>query len=103
MLEFINEYKRRRDLVKKYITPPTDLADLSISDIFKKIKLKTLAKKTTRLSVQLSTALGLFNQQVFDSDFEREEINFKSAEKCIRKFSNDLDEYLQSLEVLINL
>jgi hypothetical protein len=67
MLEYINEYKRRKDIVNKYLnklTAPTDYTDMSITDLFKKMSLKSMAKKTTRLSVQLTRAVGWFDQQV---------------------------------------
>ena len=61
MLDYINEYKRRKDLINKYFAKNEDT---TIADIIRKINLKTIKKKTTRFSVQFSNALGFYNQQV---------------------------------------
>ncbi len=102
-LEYINEYKRRRDLVNKYKqSTQIDYADLTIGDIFKKITLKSIAKKTSRLSIQLTSKLGLFDQQVFDENFKRQEANFRFVETVSRQFVRDLNEYLTTLREVIN-
>ena len=88
VLEYINEYKRRRDLVNKYKqSTQIDYADLTIGDIFKKITLKSIAKKTSRLSIQLTSKLGLFDQQVFDENFKRQEANFRFIETITLRFN----------------
>ena len=64
MLCFINEYKRRKDLVSKYLHPLlNDHSDL-LADI-RKINIKSLKKKSTRFSYQISKDLGLYRPQVF--------------------------------------
>lgn len=60
MLEFINEFKRRKDLVDKYLKGN----ESSIMDLMKKINMKSIRKKSNRISIQLSNKLGLSNQHV---------------------------------------
>ena len=67
MLNFINEYKGRRDMVSKYLeklSTPVDYTEMNITDLVKMINLRGIKKKTMRLSYQVSTMLGLYNQQV---------------------------------------
>lgn len=63
MLEFINEVKRRKDIVDKYLSRYNN-NEVSIMDLMKKINMKSLKKKSNRLSIQLSNKLGLSNQHV---------------------------------------
>ena len=54
MLEFINEYKRRKDLVSKYLT--SDPSDATWSEKMKKLNMRTLKKKSNRITYQISNA-----------------------------------------------
>ena len=96
-LEFINEYKRRKDLVTKYLS--TIEQNESISELMKKINIKSIKKKSNRISLQISNALGLFCPQVIDEKFNQEEATFRIIEKTIRIVYNDIDVYLNSLRV----
>lgn len=96
MLDFINEYKRRKDLVSKYLSTRPD--EQNIGDMIKKINLKTLKKKTTRISVQFSNILGLYSHQIIDETYYRAEADFRIAEKSLQALSNNLDEYLVILK-----
>ena len=69
-LEFINEYKRRKDLVTKYLS--TIEQNESISELMKKINIKSIKKKSNRISLQISNALGLFCPQVIDEKFNQQ-------------------------------
>ena len=62
-LEFINENKRRKDLVTKYLNTNDNQSD-TISEIIKRINIKSLKKKSNRISLQMSQALGLFGPHV---------------------------------------
>ncbi len=98
ILEFINEYKRRKDLISKYLTPGSNSEQTSITDMMKKINLKTLKKKTTRMSVQFSNIFGIHSQQIIDEAFYQEEANFRLAEKAMLAFHNNLKEFLSNLK-----
>ncbi len=98
ILEFINEYKRRKDLISKYLTSGSNGEQTSITDMMKKINLKTLKKKTTRMSVQFSNILGIHSQQIIDEAFYQEEARFRLAEKSMLTFYNNLKEYLNDLK-----
>lgn len=67
LLEFINEFKRRRDLVDKYLNNTSTSrfsSDMSFIDMMKKINMKSIRKKSNRFSMQLSNMLGLSSHQV---------------------------------------
>lgn len=98
MLNFINEYKRRKDLVSKYLSASNE--ELTITDMIKKINFKTIKKKTTRISVQFSNLLGIYNQQIVDESFYRIETNFRIVEKLLRTFFSNLNEYLACIKVI---
>ncbi len=96
-LEFINEYKRRKDLVTKYLS--TIEQNESISELMKKINIKSIKKKSNRISLQISNALGLFCPQIVDEKFNQEEAVFRMIEKTVRIVYYDIDVYLNSLRV----
>jgi hypothetical protein len=60
MLDYINEYKRRQELVAKYLK--SDQVDPT--DLMKKLTMKTIMKKSNRFTLQLSNAFGLRNALV---------------------------------------
>ena len=63
MLEFINEYKRRKDLINKYLSL-SEQNDQSITEKVKKLNMHTLIKKSNRLRMGLSSMLGLMTKRV---------------------------------------
>jgi hypothetical protein len=110
MLEFINEYKRRKDLVDQYIDPQATKK--------KVVNMRTIGKKFTRMSIQVSNLFGLFNPnvsrnlklyikeykfsiiliiQVYDSNFQREETAFRLIEKSLRNFFFDITNHLNNV------
>ncbi len=95
LLEFINEYKRSKDLVSKYLNPTGD----SIAELMKKININSLKKKSTRISLQISNALGLFVPQVIDLQFQGAELTFRQTEKMVRNAYADFNSYLTGLRV----
>ena len=90
-------------MVSKYLSTSSD--ELTITDMIKKINFKAIKKKTTRISVQFSSLLGIYNQQIVDESFYRIETNFRIIEKLLRTFSSNLNEYLLCIkvEILINI
>lgn len=62
MLEYINEYKRRKEIVDKYRRRGT--MDESISDKVKKLSIRTLRKKTNRIRIEISNKFGLTTMHV---------------------------------------
>ena len=90
-------------MVSKYLSTSSD--ELTITDMIKKINFKAIKKKTTRISVQFSSLLGIYNQQIVDESFYRIETNFRIIEKLLRTFFSNLNEYLLCIkvEILINI
>ncbi len=58
ILLFINEYKRRKDLILKYRNKEDN------RNIFEKLTMNTIMKKSSRLGMRISTALGLYDQVI---------------------------------------
>ena len=80
------------------MTPGSNSEQTSLTDMMKKINLKTLKKKTTRMSVQFSNILGIHSQQIIDESFYQEEASFRLAEKSMLTFYNNLKEFLNILK-----
>ncbi|KZC04124.1 PREDICTED: dynamin-binding protein-like [Dufourea novaeangliae] len=84
----INEYKRRKDLVSKYLDN-----DNTLMSKMAKLNMHSVAKMSTRLSTRLSASLGLTNVAV-DQDFEQLERQFRSVEKCTFQLAKDVEQCL---------
>ncbi|OAD59449.1 Dynamin-binding protein [Eufriesea mexicana] len=87
----INEYKRRKDLVSKYLDNGNTLMRKMA-----KLNMHSVAKMSTRLSTRLSTSLGLTNITV-DTEFEELEKQFRSVEKCALQLAKDVEQCLTYL------
>ncbi|XP_012147954.1 rho guanine nucleotide exchange factor 38 [Megachile rotundata] len=87
----INEYKRRKDLVSKYLDN-----DNTLMRKMAKLNMHSVAKMSTRLSTRLSASLGLTNVAV-DPEFEELEKQFRSVEKCTFQLAKDVDQCLTYL------
>ncbi|XP_043256259.1 dynamin-binding protein-like isoform X1 [Colletes gigas] len=87
----INEYKRRKDLVTKYLGN-----DNTLMSKMSKLNMHSVAKMSTRLSTRLSASLGLTNVAV-DSEFEELEKQFRSIEKCTLQLAKDVEQCLMYL------
>ncbi|XP_054005474.1 dynamin-binding protein-like isoform X1 [Hylaeus anthracinus] len=87
----INEYKRRKDLVTKYLDN-----DNTLISKMSKLNMHSVAKMSMRLSTRLSASLGLTNVAV-DSEFEELEKEFRSVEKCTLQLAKDVDQCLTYL------
>lgn len=88
---YINEYKRRKDLVSKYLE-----GDNTLMRKMAKLTMHSVAKKSSRLSAKLSASLGLTNLSV-DPEFEELERQFKSLEKCTWQLSKDVEQCVNFL------
>ncbi|XP_046826765.1 dynamin-binding protein-like isoform X1 [Vespa crabro] len=82
---YINEYKRRKDLVLKYLDN-----DNTLIRKMAKLNMHSVAKMSTRLSTKLSASLGLTNIAV-DPVFEELERQFRSIEKCTWQLAKDVE------------
>ncbi|XP_017788298.1 PREDICTED: LOW QUALITY PROTEIN: dynamin-binding protein-like [Habropoda laboriosa] len=84
----INEYKRRKDLVSKYLDNESTLMRKMA-----KLSMHSVAKMSTRLSTRLTASLGLTNVAV-DPEFLELEKQFRSVEKCILQLTKDVEQCL---------
>ena len=84
----INEYKRRKDLVSKYLDN-----DNTLMRKMAKLSMHSVAKMSIRLSTRLSASLGLTNVAV-DLEFEELEKQFRSVEKCTLQLAKDAEQCL---------
>lgn len=83
---YINEYKRRKDIVSKYLDN-----DNTLIGKMSKLNMHSVAKMSTRLSTRLSASLGLTNV-ANDIEFEELEKQFRSIEKCIYQLAKDVEQ-----------
>ncbi|XP_046745325.1 dynamin-binding protein-like [Diprion similis] len=83
---YINEYKRRKDLVTKYFE-----GENTLMRKMAKLNMHSVAKKSTRLSAKLSASLGLTNIAL-DTDFDEYERQFKSLEKSTWQLARDVEQ-----------
>ena len=97
MLEYINEYKRKTDLLQKYL----EQNDVPISEKMKKLNMKSITKKSNRITQQISNALGLYAYQE-DESFKREESYFRYMERSVKNFIIEVHLFLNSLRDLLD-
>ncbi|EFN85007.1 Dynamin-binding protein [Harpegnathos saltator] len=83
---YINEYKRRKDIVSKYLDN-----DNTLISKMSKLSMHSVAKMSTRLSTRLSASLGLTNVAC-DVQFEELEKQFRSIEKCTWQLAKDVEQ-----------
>lgn len=83
---YINEYKRRKDIVSKYLDN-----DNTLIGKMSKLSMHSVAKMSTRLSTRLSASLGLTNVAC-DAEFEELEKQFRSIEKCTWQLAKDVEQ-----------
>ncbi|XP_013387330.1 dynamin-binding protein [Lingula anatina] len=89
----INEYKRRKDLVYKYRKE----ADSKLSDKISRLSIHSIMKKSNRLSMKLTSNLGL-SSQTKDQQFNKEEIRFRNLEKAIKLFVRNVGQYIDQIQ-----
>ncbi|KAL0099016.1 hypothetical protein PUN28_020219 [Cardiocondyla obscurior] len=83
---YINEYKRRKDIVSKYLDN-----DNTLISKMSKLNMHSVAKMSMRLSTRLSASLGLTNV-ASDIEFEELEKQFRSIEKCTWQLVKDVEQ-----------
>lgn len=88
---YINEYKRRKDIVSKYLDN-----DNTLIGKMSKLSMHSVAKMSTRLSTKLSASLGLTNVAC-DVQFEELEKQFRSIEKCTWQLAKDVEQCITHL------
>lgn len=90
MASDINEYKRRKEIVSKYLGNGTS----TLARRMAKLNLHSVAKKSSRLSAKLSSSLGL-SMAPKDEQFLEQERSFHTLERTLRGF-------LRNVELLMN-
>lgn len=88
---YINEYKRRKDIVTKYFE-----GENTLMGKMSKLNMHSVAKKSTRLSAKLSASLGLTNIAL-DADFDDCEKQFKSLERSAWQLASDVEQCVNYL------
>ncbi|KAK0082994.1 hypothetical protein PV325_009538 [Microctonus aethiopoides] len=88
---YINEYKRRKDIVSKYLD-----SENTMRRKMSKLNMHSVAKKSSRLSAKLSATLGITNIPP-DPQFDELERQFKSLEKCISQLSENVEHCITHL------
>lgn len=92
MASDINEYKRRKDIVSKYLGDGTS----TLARKMAKLNLHSVAKKSSRLSAKLSSTLGL-SLAPKDELFLEQERSFHALERTLRLLVRNLDVQLNYL------
>ncbi|KAK3909021.1 Dynamin-binding protein, partial [Frankliniella fusca] len=92
MASDINEYKRRKDIVSKYLGDGTS----TLARKMAKLNLHSVAKKSSRLSAKLSSTFGL-SLAPKDESFLELERSFHALERTLRLFVRNLEAQLSYL------
>ncbi|XP_054710835.1 rho guanine nucleotide exchange factor 38-like, partial [Uloborus diversus] len=92
----VNEFKRKKDLVFKY----RKQADTSLSGRISKLNMHSVAKKSSRLGMRLSSSFGL-KTLVKDQEFEKVAKRFHSLDKTLKIFQKEVCEYSKKYEELV--
>ncbi|XP_043917243.1 rho guanine nucleotide exchange factor 38 [Protopterus annectens] len=90
----INEFKRRKDLVMKYIKNDDEE---SVRDKLSRLNIHSIRKKSQRVTGHLKMLTG-GEQQVKDKTFSKEEKLFRNLEKAVRLFVKNVAAYCESTE-----
>lgn len=93
---YINECKRRKDIVSKYLLD----GNATISSKMSRISLHSVAKKSTRLGMLVTSTLG-FGAVTKDPAFGECEASFHALEKLIRVFLKNLESFVQHLREIV--
>ncbi|GFT34885.1 dynamin-binding protein [Nephila pilipes] len=92
----VNEFKRKKDLVFKY----RKQADTSLSGRISKLTIHSMAKKTSRFGMRISSSFGL-KTVIKDQEFEKVERRFTALEKSLKIFQKDVFDYIRKNEELV--
>ncbi|XP_046405792.1 dynamin-binding protein-like isoform X2 [Ischnura elegans] len=93
----INEFKRRKDLVSKYL----DDGNSTLSNRMSKLSLHSVLKKSSRLGMKLSSSLGI-GVAAKDPEFDAQELLFRSLEKSVKDFMRNVEQFYCGLEEVIS-
>ncbi|CAF0837962.1 unnamed protein product [Brachionus calyciflorus] len=96
---YINEIKRRHELIVKYGRRIKE--NSTITNKMSKLTMHSMIKKSNRISVKLSNALKINAVTTVDEKFDEWEIKFHSMEKIIKNFIKDVVGLLSSLKELL--
>ncbi|XP_055933569.1 dynamin-binding protein-like [Argiope bruennichi] len=92
----VNEFKRKKDLVFKY----RKQSGTSFSERISKLTIHSMAKKTSRFGMRISSSFGL-KTVIKDQEFEKVERRFTSLEKSLKIFQKDMFDYVKKMEELV--
>ncbi|GLG97318.1 Protein still life, isoform SIF type 1 [Gryllus bimaculatus] len=93
---YINECKRRKDIVSKYLVD----GNATISSKMSRLSLHSVAKKSTRFGMLVSSTLG-FGAVTKDPAFIECETAFHAIEKTIRTFLKNIESFIQHLHEVV--
>ncbi|XP_068082525.1 dynamin-binding protein isoform X2 [Anabrus simplex] len=93
---YINEYKRRKDIVSKYLED----GNATISSKMSRLSLHSVAKKSNRLGALFTSSLG-FGAVTKDSVFQEYETMFHAIEKSVRIFLKNVEMFIQYMREVI--
>ncbi|CAL1281416.1 unnamed protein product [Larinioides sclopetarius] len=92
----VNEFKRKKDLVFKY----RKQVGTSFSERISKLTIHSMAKKTSRIGMRISSSFGL-KTVIKDQEFEKVERRFTGLEKSLKIFQKDMFDYVKKYEELV--
>jgi hypothetical protein len=92
MLAYINEHKRRKDLVVKILGSSEE----KLTDTIR----RNCRKKRVQM---LNNLLGYDKRKTIDEAFNQEKDGFRLVENLIKTFHENLSEYLEKLKVISQL
>uniref|UniRef100_H3AQU8 Rho guanine nucleotide exchange factor 38 n=1 Tax=Latimeria chalumnae TaxID=7897 RepID=H3AQU8_LATCH len=95
----INEFKRRKDLVKKY---QRNDQEESLRGKFSRLNVRTIRKKSNRVTTHLKILTG-GEPWVKDMLFDKEEKTFRSLEKAVRLSVKNVSSFLQNVQEVMSL
>ncbi|OQV11985.1 Dynamin-binding protein [Hypsibius exemplaris] len=99
----INELKRRKELVIKYRSLGSSASFTERwSDRLSRMSLHSISKKTSRLSLLVSSGLG-FTTLIQDPTFQTEERKFQVSKRTIKWFIRTVSDFIEQAKVVENL
>ncbi|XP_049847527.1 dynamin-binding protein-like isoform X2 [Schistocerca gregaria] len=93
---YINEYKRRKDIVLKYLED----GNSTISQKMARLSLHSVAKKSSRLGAMFTSSLGL-SSATKDPIFQEYETQFHLLEKTIRLFMKNVEIFMNHIHEMV--
>lgn len=93
---YINEYKRRKDIVLKYLED----GNSTISQKMARLSLHSVAKKSSRLGAMFTSSLGL-SSATKDPIFQEHETQFHLLEKTVRLFMKNVEIFMNHVHEMV--